>query len=283
MIRPALQNQTWAAPEQLWLSSLLAVVVHLMLLGLNGLALQADDGQLHFQLEALSEVAEGEAPENAVAGLVNRAENSRDQAAELLQQAQNGRQAGVSETDAEPQQQWLEAATANPEVTQMLLAREAPLKVYYQPYPAWQPPSQLAQQQPAERSQLPSEASAAKAAEQPAESSRLLTVGPGSREDVAVQYVESWRRWMRANGNLFYPAEARRLGLRGEVLTKVRLNSDGSLAGVRILSSSGQRLLEQAVLQTTREARWFLPFPAELAQQYDQLEFSWRWRYGSSS
>ena len=110
----------------------------------------------------------------------------------------------------------------------------------------------------------------------------LLTLGPGSKEDRALQYVEGWRRWMRANGNLFYPDKARRLGLRGEVITQVRLNSDGSLDDVSILRSSGQRLLDQAVLETTRAARWYLPFPAELASRYEQLQFSWRWRYGAA-
>jgi len=280
VIRPVLQNQTWAAPEQLWLSTLLAVVLHIVLLGLNGLQPQSVDDEMYFPLESLSEDSEGPAPENAVAGLVDRAANSRDQAAELLLQAKINRATEAGEADSQRQQQWLQAATANPEVKQMLLAREAPMRVYYQT-----PSLHTVAEAEADRvPQLQQQAAAAiSQADNDADSARLLTVGAGSRQDVAVQYVESWRRWMRANGNLFYPAEARRLGLRGDVLTRVRLNSDGSLADVRILKSSGQRLLDQAVLQTTREARWFLPFPAELAQQYDQLEFSWRWRYGSRS
>lgn len=280
MIRPALQNQTWAAPEQLWISLLLAVVLHVVLFGLNATTPEASENDLYFPLQSLSDTAEGEAPEDAIAGLVNRAENGRDQVAELLAQAQDGLKAESGQSQSEAEQQWLEAATADKEITQMLLAREAPIKVYYHPLRVSETQREgllSEQQQPAIK------AAAQNSPSHQAEASRLLTVGAGSREDVAVQYVESWRRWMRANGNLFYPAEARRLGLRGEVLTRVRLNSDGSLADVRILNSSGQRLLEQAVLQTTREARWFLPFPAELAQQYDQLEFSWRWRYGAPS
>lgn len=277
MIRPALQNQTWAAPEQLWISCLLAVVFHILLLGINGL--QPDDAanDYYFPLEKMSDVAEGESPEAAALGLVNRAEQGRDQAAELMAQAENGLQAAAGVSQREVEQQWMASATANKEVTQVLLAREAPIKVFYRRGHD----QQLGEQEHQATPVPPAEA--AQQATHLAADNRLLSVGAGSREDAAVQYVESWRRWMRANGNLFYPAEARRLGLRGEVLTRVRLNSDGSLADVRILDSSGQRLLEQAVLQTTREARWFLPFPAELAQQYDQLEFSWRWRYGSSS
>lgn len=276
MIRPVLQNQTWAAPEQLWISLLVAVVFHIVLLGLNGLPQDDLAREQYFPLEEMSDVAEGESSPEASLGLVNRAENGREQAADLLAQAQNGLQAAAGISQADVEQQWMASATASKAVTEVLLARESPLKVYYSPAES----QQLGEQNHHVEQLLPLEAAPQKNHIAPA--ARLLSVGAGSKQDVALQYVESWRRWMRANGNLFYPAEARRLGLQGEVLTRVRLNSDGSLADVRILNSSGQRLLEQAVLQTTREARWFLPFPAELAQQYDQLEFSWRWRYGSA-
>lgn len=109
---------------------------------------------------------------------------------------------------------------------------------------------------------------------------RALRLHPAAKQGVAVEYKEAWRRWMNSNGNLYYPQEARRLGLKGDVLTEIGLSQRGELVHVKILQSSGQRLLDEAVLQTTRETRWFKPFPAELADKTNILIFAYRWRYG---
>lgn len=109
---------------------------------------------------------------------------------------------------------------------------------------------------------------------------RHLRLGPNAKKGTGVAYRDRWKRWMTINGNANYPQEAKRLKLRGEVLTKIVINYDGEVEEVVILESSGITLLDAAVIQTTRGAKWFLPFPAELRAITDKLEFTYRWRYG---
>jgi TonB family protein len=109
---------------------------------------------------------------------------------------------------------------------------------------------------------------------------RHLRLGPSAKKGTAVAYRDSWKRWMTISGNAGYPQEAKRLKLRGEVLTKIVIDYSGEVKEVVILESSGITLLDAAVLQTTRGAKWFLPFPPELRAVTDKLEFTYRWRYG---
>lgn len=280
MIRALPNNPAWSRPEQLWICFVIAVVMHLALLGVNGLRTQQQHLAPTLPLESLVDTATEGKPDDAQAGLVDRAASGNEQAGAQVAsglEAEGGTEAEQALSQGLPAPQ---SELAGADGLSVLLQRSSPLKVFY---------SQSAEPfiGDAQRTFLAASAAAAGDSGQDEQTqlqtpSRLLSMGPASKEDGALQYVEGWRRWMRANGNQFYPAEARRLGLRGDVLTQVRLNRDGSLADVRILQSSGERLLDQAVLQTTREARWYLPFPSELAGQYDQLEFSWRWRYGAA-
>lgn len=109
---------------------------------------------------------------------------------------------------------------------------------------------------------------------------RHLRLGPNAKKGTGVAYRDRWKRWMTINGNAGYPQEARRLKLRGEVLTKIVIDYSGEVEEVIILESSGITLLDAAVIQTTRGAKWFLPFPPELRAITDKLEFTYRWRYG---
>lgn len=109
---------------------------------------------------------------------------------------------------------------------------------------------------------------------------RFLSLGPDAKKGTGVVYRDRWKRWMTLNGNAGYPQEAKRLKLRGEVLTKIVIDYTGEVKEVIILESSGITLLDAAVIQTTRGAKWFLPFPPELRKITDRLEFTYRWRYG---
>lgn len=280
MIRSALQNQNWYGPEQLWLGFAAAIFLHGLLLGVNGLWPDSTASSSPSMLEALSDQATDTLPEEAKDGLVDRqaSGNTLDAATIKKGLGEQGKDEQQSDLPLGANEQ--HAALAAEQGHAVMLQRSGPIKVYYSrsqdSFIGTATELQIAANKAAAGDLGQQDTSAVDAAD------KLLRIGAASKESLAVQYVEGWRRWMRANGNQFYPAEARRLGLRGDVLTQVRLNRDGSLANVRILKSSGQRLLDQAVIQTTREARWYLPFPAELAQRYDQLEFSWRWRYGAA-
>jgi TonB family protein len=281
MLRPLGAEPQWAGIEQLRSSFVVALALHGLLLGINGLWPQVAAPDFQPQTAAFAEQPTDTTAFAEDAGIVARASSGNALPGEKLAQ-------GVAALDGEQGQgdfngldQSAFASLAEQTGQTQLLSRQSPLKVFYSASQQRSFGADVVTQLP-QAAQTDQGDGGQDQASAIAATNRLLTLGAASREDEALRYVEGWRRWMRANGNLLYPAEARRLGLRGEVLTEVRLNSDGSLADVRILRSSGQRLLDQAVLQTTKEARWYLPFPPQLAKSYDQLQFSWRWRYGAA-
>jgi len=79
-------------------------------------------------------------------------------------------------------------------------------------------------------------------------------------------------------GNNNYPEEASRKAMDGELRLAVTVLPDGTVEGVEILLSSGQRVLDQAAVRTVRLASPFAPFPAEM-KQWDKLEVIRTWRF----
>lgn len=73
-------------------------------------------------------------------------------------------------------------------------------------------------------------------------------------------YLAALRR--RLQGNLVYPAEARRLRLAGAVVVRFAILADGSIApGARVMRSGGTELLDEAALATVQRAAPFPPPP----------------------
>lgn len=91
-------------------------------------------------------------------------------------------------------------------------------------------------------------------------------------------YLQYWIDRIELVGNTNYPEEARRRGIFGDLRLAVTMLPDGTVEGVEILLSSGQRVLDQAAVRTVRLASPFAPFPAEMAQ-WDKLEIIRTWRF----
>ena len=79
-------------------------------------------------------------------------------------------------------------------------------------------------------------------------------------------------------GNLNYPAEARANRIYGSLRLMVQINRDGSLRDVRILESSGEKILDDAAIRIVRLAAPFMPFTGEL-MDVDVLEIIRTWRF----
>jgi periplasmic protein TonB len=114
---------------------------------------------------------------------------------------------------------------------------------------------------------------------------RLTSVSARRTSDA--YYLESWRRKVESIGNLNYPEEARRQRLYGSLRMLVSIRPDGELKEVRILDSSGHKVLDDAALRIVRLAAPFAPFPDEMRQSTDVLEIIRTWefrknRYSSS-
>ena len=93
------------------------------------------------------------------------------------------------------------------------------------------------------------------------------------------EYLYKWQRRIETIGNQYYPEEARSQQLYGDVQVLVSIKSDGYLQDVKILKSSGARVLDDAALRIVRLASPFQPFPAEMKQDTDILEIVRTWEF----
>ncbi|NJN50545.1 MAG: energy transducer TonB [Gammaproteobacteria bacterium] len=91
---------------------------------------------------------------------------------------------------------------------------------------------------------------------------RLTSVS--ARSAVDAYYLQSWRRKVESIGNLNYPDEARRRGLYGSLRLLVSITPDGGLKEVRVLDSSGHKVLDDAAMRIVRLAAPYAPFPPEM-------------------
>ena len=88
-------------------------------------------------------------------------------------------------------------------------------------------------------------------------------------------YLNTWRRKCERIGRNNYPPGL----LEGKLTMLVSILSDGSLASVKILRSSGQPKLDKAALATVRQAAPFQPFTVEMRKSYDRLDFTRTWQF----
>lgn len=93
------------------------------------------------------------------------------------------------------------------------------------------------------------------------------------------QYLDSWRKKIEAVGNLNYPRQASRQRLYGSLRLLVALRPDGSVSEMRVLRSSGHRLLDEAAMRIVKLASPFDPFPDEMRREVDILEIIRTWQF----
>ncbi len=106
---------------------------------------------------------------------------------------------------------------------------------------------------------------------------RLTSVSARRTSDA--YYLQSWRRRVESVGNLNYPAEAREKQLYGDLKLLVTIRPDGSLQNVRVIASSGHKILDDAALNIVRLAAPYPPFPAEMKKSIDLLEIVRSWQF----
>lgn len=74
-------------------------------------------------------------------------------------------------------------------------------------------------------------------------------------------YMRAWVEKVERVGNLNFPEEARRLGLAGNTILTVSVGRDGSLKGIVLQRSSGNRVLDAAARRVIELASPFAPLP----------------------
>ena len=106
---------------------------------------------------------------------------------------------------------------------------------------------------------------------------RLTSVSAKQAVDAA--YLLDWRRRLEAVGNKYYPEASVRYGIYGDLRLLVVIRQDGSLEDIRVLSSSGYAVLDEAAIKIVRMAAPYAPFPPELMATTDKLEIIRTWQF----
>lgn len=112
---------------------------------------------------------------------------------------------------------------------------------------------------------------------------RTKYVNASTQEYRYAAYIAAWREKVERIGNLNYPDEAKRQKLYGNLLLDVAVLPDGSLAEVRVVSSSGHKILDDAAVRIVKLAAPFAPFPDDIRADVDVLHITRTWQFLSGN
>jgi protein TonB len=93
------------------------------------------------------------------------------------------------------------------------------------------------------------------------------------------KYLHDWSSKVEQVGNKNYPREALNRNITGQLRLSVTINPDGSVYEMKVLQSSGQRILDDAAKQIVRLAAPFAPFPSEIRKHVDRLQIIRTWNF----
>ena len=111
---------------------------------------------------------------------------------------------------------------------------------------------------------------------------KTITLTANTRKAIEASYLASWVQKIEHTGNLNYPNEARVNNLDGRLRMSVRLNAAGEVIDMRITSSSGTSVLDEAAKRILRMAQPFPPFSEELKERADQIVIIRTWDFKSN-
>ena len=93
-----------------------------------------------------------------------------------------------------------------------------------------------------------------------------------SAQKEQAMYLETWRKRIEEVGNQYYPEQARKNGVFGNLRILVAVRADGQVEDIRILESSGSKMLDDAAERIVLLAAPFDPLPEEISVETDILE-----------
>ncbi|CAA0106206.1 Uncharacterised protein [Zhongshania aliphaticivorans] len=96
-------------------------------------------------------------------------------------------------------------------------------------------------------------------------------------------YLNRWEKKVEAIGNAHYPDDARSQGIEGELRLLLMLMPDGSIDEVRILSSSGNAILDRAAHRIVRLAAPYEAIPSDVLDGKNRLGIVRTWRFERQS
>jgi protein TonB len=101
-----------------------------------------------------------------------------------------------------------------------------------------------------------------------------------AHEALEAEYVRRWQIEIEQFGNSAYADTAKRFG-NGDVRLRVKVDLDGNLQNIRVLSTSGIAALDRAAIETVERLAPFDAFPTALANSVAELDIirTWQFRY----
>jgi protein TonB len=111
---------------------------------------------------------------------------------------------------------------------------------------------------------------------------RQRYISASTKEYAPASYMEAWRRKVERIGTINYPEEAKRRDLSGDLMLDVALRPNGSVLKIKVVRSSGHKVLDDAAKRIVYLAAPFGAFPEEIKKDTDILHILRTWNFESS-
>lgn len=108
---------------------------------------------------------------------------------------------------------------------------------------------------------------------------RRKYINARTKEYKYASYMVAWQAKVERVGNINYPDEARRRGLSGDLILDVVLSANGKLDQVKIIRSSGYKLLDDAAMRIVALSAPFSAFPENIRRETDLLHVTRTWKF----
>jgi len=108
-------------------------------------------------------------------------------------------------------------------------------------------------------------------------------ISANTKESIYAAYQDGWRQKVERIGNLNYPDQAKQHNLSGSLLLDVAIKADGSLASVKLLRSSGLKVLDDGAIRIVKMAAPFAPLPPKIRKEVDILHITRMWQFNNDN
>ncbi len=108
---------------------------------------------------------------------------------------------------------------------------------------------------------------------------REFYISGNTREFRFAQYMADWRKTVEKIGNRHYPETARKNNIKGSLVLSVAILPDGEVQRVKILRSSGKKILDESAIRIVRLASPYPPFPPDFIDDVDILNITRTWEF----
>ena len=97
------------------------------------------------------------------------------------------------------------------------------------------------------------------------------------------EYVKSWQTRIEKYGTSFFPEELTDANIYGNVTMTVKINKLGEIISVKIINSSGYKVLDNVAKKVLFSVGEYEPFPRNLAIHADTISISRIWSFKKKS